>query len=91
MSFLFLGPNQSGKSYASRNKEQFKKYFQHFFGSQLSMGSVEMLIAGSYSKINSLSDLESQMFTSCHSLGIELGYEAVCAIKLHELVISLIH
>ena len=50
------------------------------------MNSIETLIAGNYSKIDNFSDVESQTFTSCHSLGIELGHDAVCTIKFHEFV-----
>ena len=83
VSFFFLGPNKSGKSYSSSNKEQLKTHFQQIFGSQLSMSSIETLIAGNYSKMDNFSDLESQTFASHHSLRMELFHDAVHKIKFH--------
>ena len=69
LSFMFLGPNQSGKLYTSKNKDQLRVHFQQLFSKELSKENIEALISCSFLAIEGFHDLEPQVFTICHFLG----------------------
>ena len=58
LSLMWLGSNQKGVSYDSKNKCQLQIHFQKRFGKELSNDSIESLITCKFSSIEDYPDLE---------------------------------